>query len=68
MGFARLSAAVLLAASLAACAGQAPGPGAAERKIDFARLNSPNLDCSSIKPYEWAWVTPRSGCIEYERP
>lgn len=59
--------ALLLAASLAACASQTGQGGSNRPKIDFARLNSPNLDCSSIKPHEWGWVTPRSGCIEYDR-
>ena len=67
MSFPKLAAALLLAASLAACASQSPQGGSSARKIDFARLNSPNLDCSSIKPHEWGWVTPRSGCVEYER-
>lgn len=60
--------AVLLAALAAGCASQTAGGGASTRPaIDFQRLSSPNLDCGSIKPYEWAWVTPRSGCVEYER-
>jgi hypothetical protein len=68
MMLARLSGALLLAASLAACASQTPGAASSnERKIDFQRLSSTNLDCSSIKPYEWGWVTPRTGCVEYER-
>jgi hypothetical protein len=67
MTMVKLSAALLLAASVAACASQTPGQGLSGQKIDFARLNSPNLDCGSIKPHEWAWVTPRSGCVEYER-
>jgi hypothetical protein len=67
MSLPKLATVLLLATSLAACASQTPGAGSSSKKIDFARLNSPNLDCSSIKPHEWGWVTPRSGCVEYER-
>jgi hypothetical protein len=68
MVLAKLCIAIAVAASLTACASGTTGGGAAQsRKIDFQRLSSPDLDCGSIKPYEWAWVTPRSGCVEYER-
>jgi hypothetical protein len=61
-----ISAGLLLAVALAACARSTTYPTAASAEgLDWHRLSSPNLDCSSLTARERGWVTARTGCVDY---